>query len=505
LAFGNLFQKDPGIPLSLSLSGRFQKNDLQIKDLKFVLSRMVLTAKADIRNFADPLIDGRAAIAPASLDALAPILPFLKTYELQGTVELSDARFRGKIDELKNLQGVSGSLTIQNGSAVSAELGKKIEKIQATVIVADNAVRISDTSIRIDASDATINATVRNPVKPDITFNLASSYLDVDSLLPPPSDEKKKPESKPPETGTTEKKKAPDMRVDGKISITKCKYNQLIIDNISAELQYADAVATLKNLRLDTLDGNISTSARINLADMASPQWNTDLTINKINTNEALNRFTSIKDTFYGSFNGNLSLQGKGADWNAILKSLSGNGTADIDDGKLAKVNVLDAVGQSLLKFPGLSTVARAVSPGSDKHLNETEFDELSGKFRIREEKIILDALTMSASDFTLSGTGDIGLDKSLDLDAILVLSRTASERLGKDKVMKYLLNKDQLLEIPCAFKGDVASPRITVDGDSLNRLMQNAAAKGVRDQIQKGMGDKLGQEADQLLKQIFK
>ncbi len=505
IALGHVFEKASGTPLSATAAGRVKKDNLRIDNLKLTLSKLVLTANADIRNFADPLIDGNASVAATPLNSLAPMLPGLKAYELQGTLELSEARFKGKIDELKNLKGVSGSLTLNDGSAVSAELGKKIEKIHAAVFVADNAIQIQNTSFRVDASDATVNATIRNPATPDITFNLASSYLDVDSLLPPPAGDKKPAAGPAAKSGPGEKQKAPDLRANGKVSIKKCKYNQLIFDNVTAELQYANAVAALKNLSFDTFGGNVKTSAEVNLADMDSPQWRVDLTTRDINANAALSQFTSIKDTFFGNFNGNLTLQGKGADWAAISKNLTGSGSTDILNGKLAKVNVLDAVGQSLLKFQGLSMVAQAVAPRTQKQLNETEFNDLAGKFNIKEGKIFLDALNMVAKDFKLAGSGFIGLDKSLDVNAVLTLSKSASERFANDKVMKYLLNKDQLLEIPCAFKGDATSPRITADGDSLSRLMQNAAAKAAQEKIEKKVEEKLGKEADQLLKQIFK
>jgi len=523
-AFGEVFQKEAGTPLSVNLSGRFKKDDLSIEHLKFVLSKMVLTAAADIRDFKEPVVDGRAEIAPTPLNALAPILPKLKAYELNGTLALTDARFRGKVSELKELKGVSGSLTLANGSAVSAELDKKIEKIQASVSVADNAVQIRNTSLQVGPSDVNLNATIRNPRKPDITFNLASNYLDVIALMPPKKD---KPKSEPKETspgesgskagkGTTEKKKAPDLKVAGKASIKKCKYDKLMLENVLAEIQYADAVATLKSLSVDTFGGNIKAAAKVNLSDMESPQWSADLSTSKINANNILNEFTSIKDTFYGNFNSKLSVQGKGKDWPAISKALAGNGSADIVDGKLANVNLLDAVGKSLLKFQGLGMVAQAVAPESQTQVKETRFQDLAGKFNIKDGKIFLDGINMASKDLKLSGTGNIGLDKSLDLNTTMVFSKSTSERLQKDKTLKYLLNKDNLLEIPCAVKGDVTSPRIAAEGDSLTRLLQNAVTKAATDQVQKhledkigkevgkGVGKEVGKEVDKVLNNIF-
>ncbi len=515
VAFGELFQKDAGTPLSVNLSGRFKKDDLRVDNFKFVLSKMVLTAAATIQNFADPVIDGKAEIAPTPLNALAPILPKLKAYELDGTLALSDVRFKGKISELKELKGVSGSLTLKNGSATSAELDKKIEKIQASVNVADSAIQIRNTSLQIGPSDLNLNATVRNPMKPDITFNLASNYLDVAALMPPKKDKPKsdKKETAPDESGskagTPEKRKAPDLKVYGKASIKKCKYDKLMLENVLAEIQYVDAVATLKSLSFDTFGGNIAAGAKVNLADMQSPRWSADLSTKNISANDTLSQFTSIKDTFYGNFNSKLSVQGKGTDWPAISKTLAGSGFADIINGKLANVNLLDAVGQSLLKFQGLGLVAQAVAPEAQTQVKETAFQDLSGKFNIRDGKILLDGITMASKDLKLSGGGNIGLDKSLDLNTTLVFSKSTSERLQKDKTLKYLLNKDQLLEIPCAIKGDVTSPRFAADGDTLNRLLQNAATKAATEQIQKHLDDKVGKgagkEVDKVLKNIFK
>ncbi len=511
-AFGNLFQKEAGIPLSLNVNGLLKKDALRLDNLKFILSKIVLTGSADISNFANPSINGTVKLAPTSLNALAPILPTLKAYKLEGNLAVSDVSFKGKIDKLKNLTGVRGSLSLKNGSAASAELGKKIENIQATVNVADNAVWIRNTSLRIGLSDLNLNATIRSPMKPDIIFNLASNYLDIDALMPASTKEKQKDEkkkSKPVESKTkaktSEKQNAPDLKANGKVSIKKCKYNKLDFENILVEIQYEDAVATLKNLSFDTFDGNIKTSGRVYISDMQSPKWNMDLATRNINANKVLNQFTTIYDTVFGSFNSDLALQGKGSDWQIISKSLVGKGFAGISNGKLANINLLDSVSESLLKFKGLSLVAQAISPEKQKRLNETEFKDLTGKFSIEAGKIIVDAMKISAHDFTLSGKGAIGLDKSLDLDTAVLLTKSASERLQRDNTLKYLLNNDQQLEIPCAIKGDMMSPRISADGNSLNRLLENAATKAVKEQIQKKLDGKAGKELDNVLKNIFK
>jgi len=518
IVFGELFQKNSGTPLSIGVSGHLKKDALRIDDLKIILSKIVLKGSADIEHFEDPFINAKASIAPTPLDALAPILPMLKTYELAGMLELSDASVKGKIDELKNLKGVTGNLTIKNGSAASAELGKKFEKIQASAIVANNAIQIKNTSLKIGKSDLHINATVRNPIKPDISFNIASSYLDLDTLLPAPSGEKKtvvaKKEAPASSTSkaemslkkkTPEKEKAPDLKVGGKVSIKKCIYNKLVLENVLAELEYANALATLKSLSLNTLGGDISTSAKVNIADMQFPSWSADLTTRNIDANSILSQFTSIKDTFYGKFNIKTVLQGKGSDWPTISKTMSGNGSADIINGKFANINLLDAVGQSLLKYQGLSQLAQVVSPNTKTNLKEMTFENLSGKFNIRDGKILLDKIAMSSKDYTLSGAGSIGLDKKLDLQTSLVLPQSKSERMQKDKIMKYLLNKEKRVEIPCAVKGDVTNPRITADGDSLNKLLKNAATNAIQEQLQKSVGNKLGDEAGKLLKGLFK
>lgn len=363
-----------------------------------------------------------------------------------------------------------------------------------------------------EPSDLSIDATVSDSGKPDIKVQVASSYLDVGVFLPPATPETKESGPKPPPMDEPEssrrpakRDKIPDMRIEGDIALKKCKYDNMVIENIAARFLYADGVTTLNRLSLDTFGGNISADAVVDLTDMASPRWSTNLSTSKINANDALNQFTSVKDTFYGDVSSRLSLQGKGGDWPAISKSLTGGGSADIVNGKLVGVNVLDAVGESLLKFQGLSALALAVSPKAGQHLNETEFTQLAGKFNIREELIHLETMTMATADFNLSGNGTIGLDKKLNLDTVLVLSRDASGRFENDKTLRYFLNKDRQMEIPCAIKGDVSNPRVTADGDTLNRLMRNAATRAVEDQVQKGVEDKLGEKADQLLKRIFK
>ena len=86
-------------------------------------------------------------------------------------------------------------------------------------------------------------------------------------------------------------------------------------------------------------------------------------------------------------------------------------------------------------------------------------------------------------------------------MDAALVCSKEISERLQKDNVMKYLLNENQRLEIPCTFTGVITNPRINVDGESLKQLMGSA----VKGELRKGVEDKFGQEAGRILEQLLK
>ncbi len=507
----DVFPKDSGAPLSIRCTTVLGKDSIQIEQLKLVLGEMAFTAAAQIQNFTAPRIEGKMSLEPTSLDALAKILPVLKPFDLKGKLALPDLRITGTVDELKALKGISGNLTLQNGSVTPAALEKTIEKIQVSAALAGKDVKIQEISFQVGPSDIRIDAVIQNILKPAVSFQLASSNLDIDALLPPPSktqpvEGKKEPTQTPDTKGEASKpKKAPDLKVNGRVAIKKCTVNHMQLDDVTAELEYVNAIALLKNLRFTAFGGTVATSARVDLADMQTPKWNIDLSTEKINANSALSQLSSLKDTLYGDVNTTLSLQGTGKDWPSISKSMDGKGSASVANGKFASVNLLDAVGQSLLHFQGLGLLAQTLSPQGGTPLKETAFQDLTGKLAILEGKIQVEALKLAARDFLLSGGGKIGLDKSLDLRTAVVLSDTLSARLEKDPYLKYLLNQNKQLEIPCAIKGDIMKPQVAADGDSLNRLLQKAATNAAKDQLQQGVEQKLGKDAGKLLQGIFK
>ncbi len=503
LMVSDVFPKDAGAPLSIRCSTLLRKNELLIERLKLVLGKMTFNAAARIQDFAAPHIDGQLDLEPTSLENLPAILPMLKPFALKGKLALSDLRATGTIDELKELKGIGGKVSLQNGSITSSALVNSIEKIQVSAVLAGKDVKVQELTFQVGASDVRLDAGIQNIFKPAVTFNLTSSYLDVDGLLPPASKAAQPGETKK-EAGAGKPQKAPDLKADGRVAIQKCKLKGVQLEDVTAELTYADAVAVLKKLRFTTFGGVVATSARVDLTDMQTPKWSIDLGLENISANSALSQFTSLKDTLYGNVNTRLSLQGTGKEWSSISKSLGGKGSANVVSGKLASLNLLDAVGQSLGKFQGLGLLAQTLAPQAGVQSKETTFQDLAGKFSVLEGKIQLEDLTMAARDFLLSGGGQIGLDQKLDLRTSVVLSNALSARLEKDNYMKYLLNKNKQLEIPCAISGDVQKPQVAADGDSLNRMLQKAATTAAKDQLQQGLEKKVGKDAGKLLQGLF-
>ncbi|MFZ5569736.1 MAG: AsmA family protein [Thermodesulfobacteriota bacterium] len=501
---GDLFPKDSGVPLSIQCATMLRKDEVRIEQMKMVLGQMVFNAAARIQGLTKPNIDAKLDLSPTSLEDLAEVLPLLSPLALKGELTLTDFRATGTVDELKALKGVSGTVSLRNGGVTPAALGKTIEKIQLAAALAGKDLKVQELAFQVGDSDIRIDAAVQNILKPDVSFQLTSSYLDVDGLLPPPAKPAPDQGEKEParEQGTSPK--APDIKVNGRVAVKKCKVKGMQLDDLTAEIAYADAVAVLKKLRFATFGGVVSTSGRVDLTDMETPRWSIDLGTENISANSALSNFTSLKDTLYGNVNTRLSLQGVGKDWSSISKSMDGKGSADIVDGKLTSINLLDEVGQSLAGFQGLGLLAQTLSPREGKQTGETVFQDLAGKFAILGGKIRLDSLSIAARDFLLSGGGDIGLDKALDLRTSVVLSEALSARLEKDNYMKHLLNKDKRLEIPCAISGQIMKPAVAADGDSLNRMLQKAAVNAAKGQLQQGLEKKLGKDAGNLLQGLF-
>lgn len=179
-----------------------------------------------------------------------------------------------------------------------------------------------------------------------------------------------------------------------------------------------------------------------------------------------------------------------------LMPSLKGNVSADLRDTFVPGVNLAAKVLASVKDLPFLSgALISSVPPQLMQELNSesTVIKSLTGNFRIADSALNTTDLNLLSNIFSLSGSGRVGFDSSINLNATIFFSKAFSEALvTKVKELKNILDQEGRLVIPLKIEGKGSSIVVLPDLGKLLRLgAQNALKDRAGDLLNKALGGK--------------
>ncbi len=226
-------------------------------------------------------------------------------------VRLGDFGIYGKEAEIKATQ-CSAQLGLHDRLLSIRNLSGKLPR---TVLSASGSVRIED--------------------RYDINLRVASSYLDLDEMVPILAS------IGTPEHDPTHKVTPFNLKIDLTAGAGTCldaKFNKM-----TASIAGNEKMIKLKRLDSPTLGGNLSMQGSLALADRQPPEWSTSFKLEQALAGEVL-KVLGIKREIKGrtDIQGKLTATGNGLP--EIRKTVSGNISLKVDRGTLRRFNVLSKV-----------------------------------------------------------------------------------------------------------------------------------------------------------------
>ena len=109
-------------------------------------------------------------------------------------------------------------------------------------------------------------------------------------------------------------------------------------------------------------------------------------------------------------------------------------------------------------------------------NLQDTPFDTLKANFKVVEKQIRTDDLLLVTSDYTISGAGWVGLDRTTQWNGLLVLSPRITQELQREyKMIRYLVDRRGRLSI--SFRAEGKFPNVKMRPE--NRAVAQALRRG--------------------------
>jgi len=454
---------------------------LTIDEAKVAFNGIPLLLAGTVENYsAAPSVDLTAKLVDLDLrQAIAAFPPGLVTdvkgMDPAGTVNLS-ARLSGPLDKgaellqsaeirLSGVQANAGGLR----PALSGQLNLKGDSLDSR----DLALVAGDNRAAIEFRASNLYG---KPIQ--VSSRVTSERFELDPLLQtkaaPAADSSAKPveSAAPVELGPFDL----PLRAEGSVQIKKTVYKGLAVDDFDLRYRLDKNVLTVERMTGNVARGSFDQTARVDLGKKGL-DYSTRLLFKDVQAEPLVNAFApKAAGTVFGNLSFNADFNGRGTLPETLKRNLSGNGAAQITDGKLTGSGLI----QGLASFINL------------EELRTINFRQAKGAFTVTNGKVNLNS-DFSGSDARFAPKGTVGLDGELDLALDLRLSPALTGKLdGRGNVAQFFTDAEGWGQVPLKAKGTLGAPRFTFDSSAVKGKVKDKAREEIEKKLQEKVFDKL-------------
>jgi AsmA protein len=332
--------------------------------------------------------------------------------------------------------------------------------------------------VQLDDSHLTGTAGVTDLKTMALAFNLALDRIDIDRYRPPPQ-----PASKPaaaPAQGKSSSDALKTLQLDGNLTLGSAVFAGLKVSNVHLVIHAGEGITHLAPVSAQLYGGQYS--GDITLDDRgALLQSRLEQTLTAVDVAQLLQDLAKTQ-RLSGRGNITTSLTARGADAGAVLRSLNGKVTANLDNGAVQGVDLWFEINRAmaLVQKQGLPS-------GSSS--GRTKFDSFKASADVVNGVATTKDLNIASQNLRVTGAGTSNLVTeavNYQVNAMLLKGAPAA---GKAPAA--------LGAIPLSISGSMASPQVRVD-------LQGLAKAQLQQQLDKHKGE-LKDQLQNKLKDLLK
>jgi AsmA protein len=478
--------KVPAITLALSPQA------IQSNDFTATAGSTNVAMKFTLTQYATPSPSIDATVHTANAN-VAELLNMAKASGVSAANGMSgsgslnlDVHATGPIKQTDRMTFV-GRGKLENAALKPASFTQPLQVKNADLTFSSNSATLNNLAASLGSSHIGGTATVKNFNAPNVQFNLTGDQVNVTELQqitgsqtqPAQQQPQKKraslipaAEAAAPAKPAAPAKSAPSsepsiltkMTGGGTLQVGKIINDKLVLNNVRTNVALNNGIIKLAPITAGLyggqLNGTITADAR------PTPMAVTVATkLNNVDANQLLSSVSSVKDTIYGllASSGNLSFAA--TDANDIARTLNGNLSLNLLNGKITKMDLLNEL-SSIGKFAGFSS-------GNQKVTNVAK---LSGGFDIRNGVATTNNLQAAIDGGTMAATGSVNLaDQSLNMHVTAILSKAFSDKVGGQNIGGFmntaLANNKGELVMPVIVTGTFDNPHFEPDVQQIAQM----------------------------------
>lgn len=421
---------------NLNADCNFTDTSIVLNSLKMNFGDNPIALHASFINFKHPFVD-LAILAKLKLEDIKDVIELPKGVKLSGNAAI-DVNAKGEADPADPTKlDVKGTLDLTDLSVLWPPLVKPA-LINGRFTLSSKAIG-QNLAVKIGQSSLTMNAAITNYLsmvfadstkklpRPSVDFTLKSPLLNVDEFMPPSKEEPVSNDNTSPKQPENAPLIAPLPGVDmkGTISAQKIIYQNVEMDNMNMRVNVIQDIADI-SIKSGFANGTIDEQIHADLRNTSNISFNNKLTIKDVQINDLMGRFggfiqptnalnrelVNIQNSLFGKVSLNSSISGHGGTQDAITKSLLGDITITIGEGKIVNSKILNNIAGKVEKFV---------------KFGDLQFRDLKAIMHIENEQVQFNTfhILSSLGDWDIKGT--TGFNGNLNMDINNKLTKDVS------------------------------------------------------------------------------
>ena len=478
--------------------GTIAQTKADLSTLTFTVANNPFSMNLLVVNPDDPTLKGGMK-GVINFESLKKALP-LKDITLNGILT-TDLSFDGKYQYIEKEQyekfTANGKIALQNVLFKNADFPAGISVPSGEVTITPARLNLKDLKVKINSSDFALVGYLANYlpyVFKDQTlkgnFTLNSNKIDLNEFMANMTTSKADTmqaattQSSAPAEETSSVLAIPkNIELAFGTNIKEILFDSLVINSVKGNIETSGGIATLKNLSMDMLNGNLIMNGAYNTTNPAKPSADLNLRVTDIDIHSAYNAFSFIKQSLPIAMNcnGKISATMKfssdlDTEMSPIMTTANGGGS-------------LSTKGFVLNDNPAMTQLASLLK---NDELSRLSISNLKIDFKIEQGNIIVEPFTTNIAGNPTTFSGSQTVDGKMDYTMSMNIAR---KYFGKDidNVLKAIpgANNIQSLDVDVKLGGTLDKPTITPDLSKALKKIEKEAGKELKNNLLKGL-DKL-------------
>ena len=458
--YGNWLRKPSGTPAELRAQISRQKIGLVLHDSMLSLGNSQLTLSGMVEETPEPRLQLRLRSDSSHLPMWWRLVSAQSFYGVDGVVHWDIVLQRNFA--LADGWNVHGKLNLADAEFRHKETGRKIDHLNADIAFLGTEALLNKGSFRLGSSLMTVAAKVPDLTQPSARYKLGSPEINLIDLQ---TFRTGKPNHLRNVTASGEIRWQDDApSLHGALSSSEGNLEDIPYRELQADITWSPKGIGFKNLSLQAFDGLVHADGYWPAAVEPPQRLTLKSQTESIQLESFLKqKFPQLKNRIEGKLNFRGQFEAATQNGSTVTRTLQGSGESVIHQGTIRNFNLIAKIipgGSGESASSGSSRLPAGLAVLVDRPY--TPFDTLKANFKIEGQRIRTDDVLLVTSDYTITGAGWIGFDRTTQWNGLLVLSPRITQELQREyKLIRYLLDRRGRLTI--SFRADGKFPNVTV------------------------------------------